>query len=126
MKSFETKSFNYDNQSVEVSFTFDDPTILGLNVGKSDKLVFKLNQSYPILNLLTNLTEKDLDKVKPREEPWGRIELTFDQDNSRMDNLWIYTKVFYAIFVITCLVKVALCIYTQVSLMTFWAMIEYA
>jgi hypothetical protein len=56
LKTFDILGYNYTNQSMDLFIEFENPNVLGLNFEKSDKLVFLLNESFPILDVLTNLT----------------------------------------------------------------------
>jgi len=74
---------------VDLAFKFEDPNILGLNTGKSDYVMFFVNQSYPWSDIFTEedqLTGEEL--LKPLQtRARARIELTIDYHNPVMEKV---------------------------------------
>lgn len=123
----EFTNFNAKNQTIDVHFRFDEPFRLGLNTAKSDYVVLELNQTYPWYSII----EKDKlvipdGKSTLQKKARARIELTFDYENESLKFTVVYAEVFFYIFIIFAAIQMALLLYKNVGLLTFWVLIDYA
>ena len=122
---YEFSNFNASNQTVDVRFKFDEPFRLGLNTEKSDYLVVALNSSYPWTQAMT-IEPSVLEGKELQQEARARIELTFDYENDEMKSIVTVSEIFFYIFIFFIIVQVALLLFRNVGLITFWVMIDYS